>query len=83
MLLSAVTAPSDVAESTKPSYSSHMRDKIASLKPFPVGVVFQQDPRTHKNVVAIRSEFKTIKALGFTVLKQVLCPSQRSLEKGL
>jgi hypothetical protein len=49
-----------------------MREKIASLRPFPVGVVFQQDPRVHTDVARIRAEFATIKALGFNALKQVM-----------
>jgi hypothetical protein len=49
-----------------------MREKIASLRPFPVGVVFQQDPRVHTDVASIRAEFATIKALGFNALKQVM-----------
>ena len=66
----------EAATSTPPctycQESYTMREKIASLRPFPVGVVFQQDPRRHPTVEAIRTEFHTIRALGFTALKQVM-----------
>jgi len=42
------------------------------MRPFPVGVVFIQDPRRHRTVEDIKIEFKKIKLAGFTCLKQVM-----------
>ena len=49
-----------------------MLEKIASLRPFPIGVVFQQDPRVHHDIPTIRAEFALIRRLGFNALKQVM-----------
>lgn len=48
------------------------QERIASIRPFPVGVVFIQDPRRHATIGEIQAEFKTIASVGFTALKQVM-----------
>lgn len=48
---------------------SPMQQKLRSLKPFPVGVVYYQ--QRGDDLEAARKEFRTIHDLGFTALKQV------------
>ncbi|MEM1328411.1 MAG: beta-galactosidase trimerization domain-containing protein [Bacteroidota bacterium] len=48
---------------------SPMQQKLRSIKPFPVGVVYYQQ-RGH-SLKDIQKEFQTIKDLGFTALKQI------------
>ena len=52
---------------------SPMQEKLRSMKPFPVGVVYYQQ-RGH-NLDSIENTFNRIHNLGFTALKQVLLPS--------
>lgn len=48
---------------------SPMQQKLRSLKPFPVGVVYYQ--QRGDDLEEIRKQFRTIRELGFTALKQV------------
>lgn len=48
---------------------SPMQKKLRNIKPFPVGVVYYQ--QRGENLDSVVQEFKTIKDLGFTALKQV------------
>lgn len=48
--------------------NSPMQEHLRALKPFPVGVVYYQQ-REH-GLEEIRNEFKTMKELGYTALKQ-------------
>jgi len=50
--------------------NSPMQEKLRSLKPFPVGVVYYQQ-REH-TLDDIRQEFRTMKQLGFTALKEMV-----------
>ncbi len=53
--------------------NSPMQEKLRSLQPFPVGVVYYQQ-RGH-GLDEIRQEFGTIRDLGFTALKQMVLVS--------
>ncbi len=50
--------------------NSQMQGKIRSIKPFPVGVVYYQ--QRGDNMDSVKKEFKVLKDLGFTSLKQVV-----------
>jgi beta-galactosidase len=50
--------------------NSPMQEKLRSLKPFPVGVVYYQ--QRGDNLDSIRNEFRVIRSLGYTALKQVV-----------
>jgi beta-galactosidase len=52
---------------------SPMQEKLRSLKPFPVGVVYYQQRGDDLDI--IRNEFRTINELGYTALKQVVLGS--------
>jgi beta-galactosidase len=49
--------------------NSPMQQKLRSLKPFPVGVVYYQ--QRGDQLEDIKNEFRIIKELGFTALKQI------------
>jgi beta-galactosidase len=49
--------------------NSPMQEKLRSLKPFPVGVVYYQQ-RGH-GLEDIRNEFRVIRKLGYTAMKQI------------
>lgn len=53
--------------------TSPMQEKLRTIKPFPVGVVYYQQ-REH-GLPEIKKEFQTIRELGFTALKQIVLTS--------
>ncbi len=48
---------------------SPMQQKLRSIRPFPVGVVYYQ--QRDEGMEEIRREFETIRSMGFTALKQI------------
>lgn len=59
--------------------NSPMQERLRALKPFPVGVVYYQQ-REH-GLEEIRNEFKTMKALGYTALKQSVLDSPKNHDR--
>ncbi len=58
--------------------NSPMQERLRSLKPFPVGVVYYQQ-REHQ-MEEISKEFATMKELGYTALKQMVLGSPNNPE---